>query len=218
MRGVLAPPNGGDIKVAEIKKILKFKSGCSIRRTTDNQMLCRPTNNYSNIAGFLRERKMHMASDPILLNFTKKPSSMASYVKLITGKRKGLKPGESLPLLQGRCAHMGIDPLNLQKYNHLCGLKDSQHLPLLYPHILAAPLHLSMVSHSAFPLKMMGSIHLSNHILQHRSIGRSERLDIECSLGAKRNVEKGLEFDTLTVTEPVTIWQIKGLGADIAMN
>lgn len=177
-----------------------------------------PTNNRYETAGSLRKNGAYMASDTITLDFTKKPSPLASYGKLIAGKRKGLKPGESLPSISARWADVEIDPLNLKSYNRSCGLDDSEFLPLLYPHIIAAPLHLSMVSHPAFPLKMMGSIHLSNHILQHRRLRVSEKIDIDCFLGGKRNVEKGLEFDIETkvsvknerVWESITTALIRG--------
>lgn len=154
----------------------------------------------------------------VTLTCTEKPSTSSCYFKLITGKRKGLRPGEKLPSIIARWPNVGIDSLNLRNYNQSCGLKDSEFLPLLYPHIISAPIHLSMVSHPAFPLKMMGSIHLSNHILQHKKIRVSDRIDIACSLGNKRNVEKGLEFDIETkitckderVWESITTALIRG--------
>ncbi|MBU0994304.1 MAG: hypothetical protein KJ737_17575 [Proteobacteria bacterium] len=159
-----------------------------------------------------------MENYDISLHYSDKPSALGCYLKLVSGRRKGLKPGEKLPSIFARWPDITIDPDNLKNYNRSCGLIHSEYLPPLYPHIIAAPVHLGMVSHPAFPLKMMGSIHLSNHILQHKRIKVSDILNISCVLGDKRNVEKGLEFDIRTevrlkdelVWESITTALIRG--------
>ena len=150
-----------------------------------------------------------MEKSEVTLHYTHRPSTAGSYYKLISGKRKGLKPGESLPKITATWTHARLDPENLKQYNQSCGLADTPHLPPLYPHVMAAPIHLGLVSHPKFPLKMMGSIHHSNHILQHKPIKVTDTLTIACAIDSKRNVDKGLEFDIRTdiTANDEIVWQ-----------
>ena len=132
------------------------------------------------------------------LHFTEKPSIISCYFKFLFSRKKGLRPGESLPVITATWNNVKVDRNNLNAYAATCGLAVSGHLPPLYPHIISAPIHTTMLSHKDFPLPMMGSIHHRNHIIQHRQIHTDETLDIFCNVETKRNISKGLEFDIMT--------------------
>lgn len=132
------------------------------------------------------------------LQFTQKPSIISCYFRFLFSRKKGLRPDEKLPCISAKWNNVKIERDKLKEYNKSCGLPESDTLPPLYPHIVAAPVHTTMLSHKDFPLPMMGSIHHRNHILQHRQIGVNESLDIHCVVETKRNIKKGLEFDVTT--------------------
>jgi hypothetical protein len=61
-----------------------------------------------------------------------------------------------------------------------------------------------IIAHAKFPFKVLGALHLRNHILQHRPIGAQEKGDFSCETAGFRILEKGLEFDINS------IYRIKG--------
>ena len=67
-----------------------------------------------------------------------------------------------------------------------------------YPHILAAPLHYAILNHKAFPLKLLGLVHVANSITQHRPIALQDILDIECFIEGFDNTPKGQIFHLQT--------------------
>ena len=48
-------------------------------------------------------------------------------------------------------------------------------LPLTYPHMLAFPLHMGIMTDGSFPFPAIGTVHLENSITQHRPIAVGER-------------------------------------------
>ena len=66
---------------------------------------------------------------------------------------------------------------------------------MTYPHVLAFPLHLDLMSDPAFPFKPMGIVHVANTITQHRPVPADATLAIEVSAGPHRPHSKGTVFD-----------------------
>ncbi len=60
----------------------------------------------------------------------------------------------------------------------MCGFQLSDTLPSTYPHILAFPLHLALMTDSSFPFPAIGLVHISNQITQHRPIRADETLAV----------------------------------------
>lgn len=102
-------------------------------------------------------------------------------------------PELSAELLGVATASAGLDP-----YRRLCGFPVSTALPMTWPHILAFPLHLKLLTDKRFPLPLLGLVHLRNRITQHRPVALAERLDLTVSLGNDVQTDKGLEFDLIT--------------------
>jgi acyl dehydratase len=102
----------------------------------------------------------------------------------------GLIPGAGrLPLIGGgggRSAeipsvtlslpHATVDRDRLTAYCRVCGFQLSDTLPATYPHILAFPLHLALMTDPSFPFPAIGLVHISNQITQHRPIPADETL------------------------------------------
>src|SRR5581483_7020794 len=58
------------------------------------------------------------------------------------------------------------------------GFDLSDVLPATYPHVLAFPLHLSLMTSGTFPVPAIGLVHIANRIVQHRPIPAGERLSL----------------------------------------
>jgi acyl dehydratase len=99
-------------------------------------------------------------------------------------------PGVShLPVLGGqRAADVGdevlvlsdvaVDRDRLAAYDRVCGFGLRRTLPPTYPHMLAFPMHLALMTDPSFPFPAIGLVHIYNRITQHRPIGVDERLSL----------------------------------------
>jgi acyl dehydratase len=80
-----------------------------------------------------------------------------------------------------RLARTGVevDPVELAAYARVCGFGLGNTLPVTYPHVVAFPLQLALMSDRAFPLALPGFVHVRNRIERLRLIGADEQLDLE---------------------------------------
>lgn len=108
------------------------------------------------------------------------------------------KSGDTLPELTFTRHDVPFDRARVAAYSEVCGfpLKDS--VPITYPHMLAFPLHMAIMTDGSFPFPAMGLVHLENAITQHRAISVSERLQVTCRPANLRPHAKGRVFDILT--------------------
>jgi acyl dehydratase len=63
---------------------------------------------------------------------------------------------------------------------------------------MAFPVHMAVMTHKDFPLKLLGLVHVRNKITQQRALGRDEALDLKVFVGGHRDVHNGVEFDLVT--------------------
>src|SRR5262249_29153763 len=104
------------------------------------------------------------------LEFSRLPSATTGYIKPAMAKPKGLTDGETIPRITARVAKVRPNPAQVSGYRRLCAFTDNGRLPPTFPHILAAPLHLAVLTHPDFPLKLIGAVHVRNQVIQHRPL------------------------------------------------
>jgi acyl dehydratase len=82
-------------------------------------------------------------------------------------------------------------------------------LPLLYVHAMAMPLHMAILSHPKFPLRLLGLVHWANQTEALRAIAPGETLDFECSMDGITPSERGQMFDIHTTVrvEGDIVWR-----------
>ena len=68
----------------------------------------------------------------------------------------------------------------------MCGFDLRDALPPTYPHILAFPLQLSLMTDPSFPFPAIGLVHIANRIIQHRPI-RASREALRSTCGRRRS-------------------------------
>lgn len=151
-----------------------------------------------------------MKCEPVIdLDWSPQVGLNGAYRKMLWRRRPGLKAGQTIPALRCRYENALIDGKNLGTYRQLCDVTSDDDIPLLFPHVLMGMAHLQMVSHSRFPLKSFGLLHLRNHVLRLRTWKPTEKMSITCEFARQRITEKGIEFDMDTEVrvgnEPV--WQ-----------
>jgi acyl dehydratase len=117
------------------------------------------------------------------------------------------KHGTELPDLALTRHDVPIDARHVAAYADVCGFPTKDTVPLTYPHLLAFPLHLAIMTDSAFPFPAIGTVHLENSITQHRPVTAAEKLQVTARVANLRAHAKGQVFDFVTTVhsfgEPV---------------
>lgn len=65
--------------------------------------------------------------------------------------RRGIR-GKALPE-RGLRSQVTVDPKHLERYRQVCGFRDDGLLPPTYPHILAFPLQMALLTDKRFPFR-----------------------------------------------------------------
>jgi acyl dehydratase len=131
------------------------------------------------------------------------PSMRVLYPKAGLGAARGLfsrLPGigggePSLPDVELRLAGFEIDRDHLSEYDRVCGFRLRDSLPPTYPHVLAFPLSMELMTRGDFPFPVIGMVHIRNRIDQLRPIDAGEPLDLRVWTEDLRPHDKGLQFE-----------------------
>jgi hypothetical protein len=105
------------------------------------------------------------------------------------------KTGTDLPDLVETRYDVPVDREHVAAYSEVCGFALRESLPLTYPHLLAFPLHMAIMTSRDFPFPAIGTVHLENAITQHRAISPDEKLQVTARAGRLRPHAKGRAFD-----------------------
>jgi hypothetical protein len=133
------------------------------------------------------------------------PSTLALYGRAALGSvpLAGRLPfvaggGGEMPDTELVLEDVGIDTKRLAEYCRVCGFTMHETLPATYPHILAFPLHMALMTQGDFPFPAVGLVHIQNRIEQRRPIEATEKLEIRVSAGELKPHPKGKTFALLT--------------------
>ena len=137
--------------------------------------------------------------------FESPPSTLALYGRAALGSvpLAGRLPfvaggGGEMPDSELVLEDVGIDTGRLAEYCRVCEFTMRDTLPATYPHILAFPLHMALMTQGDFPFPAVGLVHVQNRIEQRRPIEATEKLEIRVSAGELRPHPKGKTFALLT--------------------
>jgi acyl dehydratase len=83
-------------------------------------------------------------------------------------------------------------------YAKVCGFPRKDTAPLPYPHMLAFPLHMAIMTDPAFPYPAIGSVHVENSITGHRPVRVGETVSVTCRATSPRDHAKGKVVDFVT--------------------
>jgi hypothetical protein len=133
------------------------------------------------------------------------PSLRALYPRALTGavaelprKLPGLRRGEpSLPELELSVRDVEIDREHVAAYDRVCGFRVSDDLPPTYPHMVAFPLAMKLMTDGSFPFPVIGLVHIGNRIEQRRPLRADERIDFTVHAADLRDHDRGLAFDVV---------------------
>jgi acyl dehydratase len=111
-----------------------------------------------------------------------------------------LLPGGDPELPSRRVVLRGaaLDPARVAEYSRVCGFVLRSEAPGTYPHVLAFPLHLDLMTDRSFPFSVLGLVHIANRIEVTRPIPLGSSLDIAVRAEGLRSHRRGRQFDLLT--------------------
>lgn len=138
-------------------------------------------------------------SESVSMNFASPPSAWRIYPRMLLAQRPALVPaGREVPPIEARLSRVTPKSERLAGYRRVCGFTADGRLPLTYPHVIAMPLHMAMLTCDAFPVRLLGLVHVRNEIVSRRPLGEGEALDVHSRLAGHRETDRGQEFDLIT--------------------
>lgn len=136
-----------------------------------------------------------MSDTPISLQYQASPRNGGALVRSLFAARPAQAPNAQHGIrFDAHWQGASADAARLAQYREVCALPDASTLPLLYVHAMAMPLHMAILSHARFPLRLLGLVHWSNQIESLRPIGNHEALDMHCTLDGIQTTERGQSF------------------------
>jgi acyl dehydratase len=152
---------------------------------------------------------------------TKTLDSSPSILPLYAKAALPMIPGASLlPFVPGGGGEIpdGLDlelsgvraePADVSAYAKVCGFALRDTLPPTYPHMLAFPLHMAVMSDGRFPFGAVGLVHVENRIVQQRPIGVDEELTIRVRPTQLQPHSKGKTFslETEVLVDGEVVWE-----------
>lgn len=102
---------------------------------------------------------------------------------------------------------------DIAAYGRACGFRREQGVPLSYPHVLAFPLHLMLLTRPSFPYPASGMVHLANCIRQHRRLqeGQALRLEVFAERWVAHAKGQALSIATHAYSAGELVWQSESL-------
>lgn len=104
---------------------------------------------------------------------------------------------------------VSAEPAEVAAYAKVCGFAFRDTLPPTYPHMLAFPLHMAVMSNGSFPFGAVGLVHVENSIVQRRPIGLDEEMTIRVRPTKLQPHPKGKTFslETEVLVDGEVAWE-----------
>jgi MaoC like domain len=133
------------------------------------------------------------------------PGLVGSYRRAITPRRRG----GDMPDLELELPGVEVERDHLAAYARVCGFRLRDELPPTYPHVLAFPLAMRLMTDRRFPVSLLGLVHIRNRIRQLRPLLLGEPLTLRVRAGRTGEHERGTQFDVVAEAEArgVTVWE-----------
>jgi len=143
------------------------------------------------------------------LYIKKRPSITATAFLALLGRSSKFDVEKPFPKITAQQNAVKIDRKQLSEFSRICGIKNSDKLPVIYPFALIYPLLQRILARKEAPLSLFVVLNSRMQALQRRAIGMDEQFDIYCSIAGHRLREKGLEMDIASVIKSagVPVWE-----------
>ncbi|MCG7596919.1 MaoC/PaaZ C-terminal domain-containing protein [Mycobacterium sp. C3-094] len=126
------------------------------------------------------------------------PSGLRNLVLAAAGALPFIPRGDTLPERRLTVDDLTIDPAHVAAYANVTGLRFDNTVPLTYPFALTFPTVMALITGFDFPFAAMGSVHVENHITQHRPIAVTDTVSAAVHAENMREHRRGLLVDVIT--------------------
>lgn len=130
------------------------------------------------------------------------------YAAMILRRAPEWTPEEISPVVY-RQRGVRARPAEVAAYRRVCGEGPPDRMPPLYPHVLATPLQLNLLSSDDVPLQLAGLVHLGQAVEWRAPLRVDDTFDIECSLSGPEDSDLGWMFrlDTVLFRGGERVWR-----------
>ena len=132
---------------------------------------------------------------PSLLTYARAAAPLVPFASRLPFVAGG---GGEMPELERVKQDVAVDCERLARYAEVCGFTPGDAVPATYPHILAFPLHMELMTDGRFPFPAIGLVHISNAIRQVRPLDAGERLELRARPTALEAHPRGRSFSIVT--------------------
>lgn len=105
--------------------------------------------------------------------------------------------GDELPDAELLVRDVPVDLGRLAAYTRVCGFRLRDELPATYPHVMAFPLAMALMTDPKFPFPTAGVVHVRNRITQYRPIRLGEHLTFNVHAARLRPHRRGTQCDVV---------------------
>jgi acyl dehydratase len=131
------------------------------------------------------------------MEFDTMPPLGPSYWSAAFGALRRRRP-VAVPDVEFRLPHAEIDVDHLAEYNRVCGFRLTDRLPPTYPHVLAFPLAMALMTRADFPMPLIGLVHIANRIETLAPILVTDRPEVRVRATALGVHPRGRRVDVVT--------------------
>ena len=116
-------------------------------------------------------------------------------------------PGGGGPMPELELEEQGVqaEPDRVADYARVCGFRLRDELPPTYPHILAFPLHMKLMTDGSFPFPAVGLVHVANRIAVRRPLRSGEAFDLR--VRPKEAGERSFAIVTEARVDGELVWE-----------
>jgi acyl dehydratase len=124
-------------------------------------------------------------------------SAATTYPKALLRLVPFVGGGDALPDDVLERSGVEVDREHLTAYQKVCGFRVSDRLPATYPHMVAFPLSMDLMTRLSFPFGVIGLVHVANEVRVLRPMTAAEPFDLTVRTVGLRDHERGRQFDVV---------------------
>ncbi len=123
--------------------------------------------------------------------------------------RRGVAKDPALPSRTLTLDGVTVDRAHLAGYNRVCGFRLRDELPATYPHVVAFPLAMALMTAPDFPFPLLGLIHVANRVEVLGPLPSSAVFAFGVRAEALRPHDRGTQLDIVTTAtvDGALVWR-----------
>lgn len=112
--------------------------------------------------------------------------------------RRGVAKDPALPSRALTLDGVTVDRAHLADYSRVCGFRLRDELPATYPHVVAFPLAMALMTGPDFPFPLLGLIHVANRVEVLGPLRSCDSFALGVRAEALRPHDRGTQLDIVT--------------------